>query len=56
MKHSSIKIWKLYKIEVNKVIRLRQLCPKCGEAFLSKHKNRLYCGKCHYTEFISNKS
>lgn len=28
-------------------------CPRCGPGnFLADHKNRLYCGKCHYTEFI----
>jgi small subunit ribosomal protein S27Ae len=27
-------------------------CPRCGPGtFLANHKNRLYCGKCHYTEF-----
>ena len=27
-------------------------CPKCGShVFLGKHKGRLYCGNCHYTEF-----
>ena len=27
-------------------------CPKCGAGvFLSQHKDRVYCGKCHYTEF-----
>ncbi len=27
-------------------------CPRCGAGtFLASHKNRLYCGKCHYTEF-----
>ena len=28
-------------------------CVKCGPGvFLAKHKGRLYCGKCHYTEFL----
>ena len=27
-------------------------CPRCGPGvFLAKMKDRLYCGKCHYTEF-----
>jgi ubiquitin-small subunit ribosomal protein S27Ae len=27
-------------------------CPRCGPGtFLANHKGRLYCGKCHYTEF-----
>lgn len=26
-------------------------CPKCGAGtFLAEHKDRLYCGKCHYME------
>lgn len=28
-------------------------CPRCGPGtFLADHKNRLYCGRCHYTEFL----
>lgn len=28
-------------------------CPRCGAGiFLAKHEDRVYCGKCHYTEFI----
>ena len=27
-------------------------CPRCGPGtFLAGHKDRLYCGRCHYTEF-----
>ena len=26
-------------------------CPRCG-SIMAKHKDRWYCGKCHYTEFI----
>ena len=40
-----------YKIEGDKIIRERS-CPRCGPAiFLMNAKNRLYCGKCHYTLF-----
>ena len=29
-----------------------KFCPRCGLGiFLAKSKNRLYCGKCHYTSF-----
>ena len=42
--------WKKYKIHENKVIRSRS-CPKCGTGnFLAEHKDRYYCGKCHYVE------
>jgi len=31
-------------------------CPKCGDGFfMAGHKDRQYCGKCHYTEFSSKK-
>lgn len=41
-----------YKIEGDKIIR-EKTCPRCGAGvFLMKAKNRLYCGKCHYTEFL----
>jgi small subunit ribosomal protein S27Ae len=44
---------KYYKIEGDKLIRTHKTCPRCGDAvFLAKHKNRLSCGKCGYTEFI----
>ncbi|MEM2713804.1 MAG: 30S ribosomal protein S27ae [Candidatus Pacearchaeota archaeon] len=30
-----------------------RFCPRCGPGIiLGKHKDRLYCGKCHYTEFV----
>lgn len=41
-----------YKIEENRIIRLRNHCPKCGAGyFLAEHKDRLTCGSCNYTEF-----
>jgi ubiquitin-small subunit ribosomal protein S27Ae len=44
-----------YKIEGEKIIKNR-FCPRCGPGvFLMKASNRLYCGKCHYSEFISKK-
>jgi len=44
--------WKMYKVEGEKVVRERS-CPRCGQGvFLARTKNRLYCGSCHYTEFI----
>lgn len=28
-----------------------RFCPKCGPGImLANHKDRLYCGKCHYME------
>ncbi|MBS3128244.1 30S ribosomal protein S27ae [Candidatus Woesearchaeota archaeon] len=32
-------------------------CPKCGQGhFLAQHKDRVTCGKCHYTEFLTKKN
>jgi len=44
-----------YKIEGNTLKRERT-CPRCGPGvFLMNSKGRLYCGKCHYSEFESKK-
>ena len=41
----------MYKISGDKVVR-EKYCPRCGPvSFLAKGLGRLYCGKCHYTEF-----
>ena len=40
-----------YKIQGDKIIR-EKYCPRCGPGiFLMVADNRLYCGKCQYTEF-----
>ena len=40
-----------YKIEGDKVTR-KAFCPRCGPGvFLMESQGRIYCGKCHYTEF-----
>lgn len=42
--------WKKYKIVGDKLERARS-CPKCGNGiFLAEHKDRFFCGTCHYTE------
>ena len=44
--------YKYYEIEGNKIKRIKQSCPKCGEGvFLAEHKNRVSCGRCGYTEY-----
>ena len=43
----------------NMVKEGRKACPKCGAGvYLGKHNNpaRYHCGKCSYTEFVSNKN
>ena len=43
---------KLYKIDGNRIKRLRRQCPRCGDGvFLAEHENRYSCGRCGYTEF-----
>jgi small subunit ribosomal protein S27Ae len=42
----------IFKVDGDKISRLRKHCPKCGDGvFIAEHKNRLSCGKCGYTEF-----
>lgn len=49
------KKFKFYTIDGDKVTRGR-FCPRCGPGvFLAKSGNRLYCGKCQYTEFLEKK-
>lgn len=43
-----------FRVEGNKINRVRRHCPKCGPGiFLAEHKDRFSCGKCGYTEFKS---
>lgn len=45
--------WKKYKLSGESITRERN-CPRCGPGiFLMKAKDRIYCGKCHYTEFVT---
>jgi len=42
-----------YKIDGDKITKER-FCPRCGPGvFLMSSNGRLYCGKCHYSEFES---
>jgi small subunit ribosomal protein S27Ae len=43
---------KFYKLEGDKLMRLKQSCPRCGPGvFMAEHGDRLACGKCGYTDF-----
>lgn len=43
-----------YKIDGDGVKRDAKFCPRCGPGiFLMQAKDRVYCGKCHYSEFKS---
>ena len=42
----------LYKVEGEKVTRLRPTCERCGPGyFMAKHKNRYTCGHCGFTRY-----
>ena len=37
-----------YKVEDDKVVRLKQMCKVCPPGtFIAEHEDRLYCGRCH---------
>lgn len=47
-----VAVHKYYKVEGDKLVRLKRFCPRCGEGvFLAEHQDRYSCGKCGYTEF-----
>ncbi len=49
-------VWKLYKVENGKIVRLRKSCPICGPGvYLAEHKDRWTCGRCGYTEWKKEK-
>ena len=46
--------YKHYIIDGNNIKKAKS-CPRCGPGiFLAVNKDRLYCGKCHYTSFEVN--
>jgi small subunit ribosomal protein S27Ae len=45
-------IFSLYKIEGDKVARLRPACERCGPGyFMADHGNRYTCGHCGFTRY-----
>jgi len=49
-----IQVYKLYKLEGDKLTRLRKECPRCGRGyFMAQHESRLTCGNCGYTTYTS---
>ena len=46
------KKYTMYKIDGDNIVREKS-CPRCGAGvFLMKADDRLYCGKCHFTQFL----
>jgi len=49
----SSKKYKFYTIVGEKITKKKH-CPRCGPGvFLADRNDRIHCGKCGYTEFIS---
>ena len=54
-KKDKLRILKYYKIDGEKVARLRRMCEVCPPGtFLAEHDDRLYCGRCSstYTKLV----
>jgi small subunit ribosomal protein S27Ae len=46
----------LYKIDNEKVTRLRPICERCGAGyFMANHKDRYTCGHCGFTRYKQTK-
>ncbi|MBS3116132.1 30S ribosomal protein S27ae [Candidatus Woesearchaeota archaeon] len=45
------KLWKLYEIQGDKIVRKNTFSPKSSGDFMANHKDRLVCGKTGYTEY-----
>ena len=46
-KKEKLRILKCYKVDGEKVVRLRRMCEVCPPGtFLAEHEDRLYCGRC----------
>ena len=42
----------LYKIEDDKITRLRPTCERCGSGyFMANHQDRYTCGHCGFTRY-----
>lgn len=53
-KKGATKLYKNYEVSGGSAKLKNKTCPKCGPSYLmANHKNRITCGKCHYTEFSS---
>ena len=49
-------VFSLYKIEEDKVVRLRPICERCGPGyFMADHGDRYTCGHCGFTRYKTAK-
>ncbi len=45
-------VYAMYKIDNEKVLRLRPICERCGPGyFMADHRNRYTCGHCGFTRY-----
>ncbi len=45
-------VFTLYKVEGEKVVRLRPICERCGPGyFMADHGKRYTCGHCGFTKY-----
>jgi small subunit ribosomal protein S27Ae len=45
-------VFTLYRVENDKVVRLRPICERCGPGyFMADHGNRYTCGHCGYARY-----
>ena len=54
-KKEKLRILKCYKVDGEKVVRVRRMCEVCPPGtFLAEHEDRLYCGRCRstYTKLV----
>jgi len=52
-----MQVWKLYEKKGDVLERKNAACLKCGPGtFLAKHKDRVTCGKCGYSEILKKEA
>ena len=52
-KGSSPKVYQYFKIDGDKVSRIKKICSRCGKGiFMSELNDRRTCGRCNNTEFL----
>ena len=45
-------VYTLYKVEKDKIVRLRPTCERCGPGyFMADHDDRYTCGHCGFTRY-----
>ncbi|MBS7608010.1 30S ribosomal protein S27ae [Candidatus Bathyarchaeota archaeon] len=45
-------VYTLYKVEKDKIVRLRPTCERCGPGyFMADHGDRYTCGHCGFTRY-----